>query len=824
MSDISPTLLPEGILEAGAQGLPARALLGWMDKEQAVKFLMEDCAFNTPLTRGTAEAVWESRKAIVENLPREEPLPLAKLPLSAADLKAARKFRSRHEDANFLIDFVRLNPMDLVVHQLWVSTAIADGYREKVTPDKWLRTALLDPASESRLKWRRDGNTIIFDLPRFQYVLMGPLAPDGHMRVSETLDFVTVAFHANRALLISGYHRTFAAAQYCLEAPNAPRGILFGVSNYLALMGSEADDVLNLMEEPRPPRMADFFDPRLFLPVTLRKRRYEMRVSSEVTESDEQEAETSDTQSPAIAASALAQTGLRSFGQGGRSIFDDAVRHHQAGRLDEAIAGYERGLFLKPDHAGAHNNLGLAFVAQGRIDDAAEQFERALALEPGFVDAHQNMGTVLAEQGNYDGAIEHLTRVLNINRDSADVHHYLGDAFACQGKFEDAIAHYGRAIAIRPDFAEVHHDRAQIRTFRRGDADLAALEALAGSNGLSADKVTFIHFALAKALDDIGDYTRAFEHLHKGNALKRREINYDEVAECELVRQTATAFDRRLFDRLGGGGDPSLVPVFVLGMPRSGSTLIEQILASHPQIHGAGELGYIEAAVGAILNAGRPPVQIPECVPRFDGVGLRRIGQSYLARLRALAPGKSRIVDKTPANAFNIGLIRLILPNARIIHVVRDPIDTCVSCYSKLFTSGQYFSYDLAELGRYYCRYKELMTHWRSVLPPDAVFDVCYEEVVDDIEGQARRLIDYCGLPWDDRCINFHRNSRPVKTASRVQVRQPLFRSSLQRWRSYEVGIGPLLNELEGMTADYPPVDAVGLQERVSCPVRTAGA
>jgi hypothetical protein len=175
---------------------------------------------------------------------------------------------------------------------------------------------------------------------------------------------------------------------------------------------------------------------------------------------------------------------------------------------------------------------------------------------------------------------------------------------------------------------------------------------------------------------------------------------------------------------------------------------------------------------------------------------LRRIGQSYLARLPALAEGKVRIVDKLPGNFLNIGLIRLALPNARIIHTMRHPMDTCVSCYSKLFTFGHHYTYDLAELGRFYRYYSELMTHWRRVLPPGAMLDVSYEDVVDDLEGQARRMIDYCGLPWDDRCISFHRTSRPVKTASAVQVRKPLFRSSLQRWRKYESGIAPLLDEL----------------------------
>jgi len=785
---------------AGASGLSARALLGWMDREQALKFLMEDCLFSAPLPSRIAEEIWKFHKTVAENLPPDEPRSIRKLPLSAADLKAARKFRSWHPDAVSVVDFVRLNPMDLVVHQLWASTAIADGYRDKVAPDKWLYTALLDPPSDSRLKWRRDDEKVIFDLPHSEFVLAGPVQPSGELRVSEAQGFVTVAFHADRALLMSGYHRTFACAQRALEVANAPHGVLFGVSNYLTAMGSAADDVLRVMEGPRPPRMADFFDERLFLPVTLRRRRYQMRVSYELVEIAEEEPQPVEGQSPSGVASAMEAADWRllptgpgsvpdSRGQNGSlnspnrgpdgrrdfgGILADALRHYQAGRIHEAVAYYERALFLRPDHADAHNNLGLALAAQGRPDDAKLHYERALAIDPDHPLAHTNLGQILMFQGNFD----------------------------------DAMAHYTQAIAIQPDCAEAQFNRAEIKTFHHGDADLAALEALAERNGLPPDRRPFVHFALAKALEDTGDYVRAFEQLRKGNDLKRGQIDYDEKKVMERFRRISAVFNSGLFDRFQGEGDLSPVPIFVVGMPRSGSTLIEQILASHPLIHGAGELMDFAMSANDVLTAGGRQVRYPECVPGLDGVTLRQIGEVYRSRLPALAHGKSRIVDKSPANFPSIGLIRLVLPNARIIHTMRDPIDTCVSCYSKLFVFGQHFSYDLAELGRYYHRYWELVNHWRSVLPPDAMLDVVYEDVVNDLEGQARRLIDYCGLPWDDRCMDFHRTSRLVGTASAVQVRKPLFRSSLQRWRRYEDRLAPLLDELGDIISGHAPIQA----------------
>ncbi len=478
-------------------------------------------------------------------------------------------------------------------------------------------------------------------------------------------------------------------------------------------------------------------------------------------------------------------------------------------RIADALSHYERALILNPDHADAHNNVGAALKDRGKLEGAIAHYRRALALNPRHADAQTNLGTALCDQGKLDDAIAHYRRALAVNPNHAVAHQKLGIALKDRGNLDDALEHYGRAIAIRPDYAEAHFNRAQLKSFRRGDPDLAVLAALAGRNGLHENNALYLNFALAKALEDSGDHGRAFEYLRKGNALRRGQVAYDEPGVLALFGRLSSVFDSRLFDRFRGEGNPSSAPVFVLGMPRSGSTLIEQILASHPRIHGAGELTDLEMAARSVLTAGNRPVPYPECVPGLSGETLRQIAQSYLDRLPALASAKKRITDKLPGNFLMIGLIRLILPNARIIHTMRHPIDTCVSCYSKPFISGHLdFSYDLGELGRYYRGYSELMAHWRRVLPPGAMLDVAYEDVVDDLEGQARRMIDYCGLPWDDRCLDFYRTSRPVTTASAVQVRQPLFRSSLQRWRKHEASLGPLLDELRSVLPATPATRA----------------
>jgi len=466
------------------------------------------------------------------------------------------------------------------------------------------------------------------------------------------------------------------------------------------------------------------------------------------------------------------------------------------GKIEDAIQHYERALVLKPDYAEAHNNLGTALAVQGRTEAAVAHYRRSLALCPNQVGVLYNLGTSLTALGDFSEGIASFERALALDPGRADVHNNWASALKHLGRFDDAMMHYEQSVALRPDDAKTLYNRVELKKFRWGDADLEALEGLARRGDFSVDDQIYIHFALGKALEDIGDFERSFEHLRKGNDLKRDRIYYNDGDVKNLFARVADVFNERLLSNFHGQGDPSNAPIFVLGMARSGSTLVEQILASHPQILGAGELTFLETQARTLFNVCDQRAQCPGNSPPLDVATLRNLGQSYLSRLPALEGSQIRIVDKLPGNFIWVGAIRLMMPNARIIHTMRDPIDTCVSCYSKLFESGHNYSHNLEELGRFYRYYRELMMHWRCVLPRDAMLEVSYEDVVDDLEGQARRLIDYCGLPWDDRCVSFNRTVRPIKTASAVQVRQPLFRSSLQRWRNYEAGIAPLIHEL----------------------------
>ena len=277
-----------------------------------------------------------------------------------------------------------------------------------------------------------------------------------------------------------------------------------------------------------------------------------------------------------------------------------------------------------------------------------------------------------------------------------------------------------------------------------------------------------------------------------GNAGKRATIAYDEPATFALFDRIEAVFTARSDEAKSGGGDPSAMPIFVIGMPRSGTTLVEQIIASHPLVHGAGELQTLNDVILDSARAGRQHAALSGI--RAGARRAVRCARSARAMSRCCASSPpnaapasaSHITDKMPSNYYFAGLIHLALPNAKIIHSMRDPVDTCISCFSKLFSAEQNHTYDLGELGRYYRRYEQLMAHWRRVLPPRRMLDVRYEDVVADLEGQARRIIAYCGLPWDDRCLSFHETDRPVRTASATQVRQPIYSSAVGRWRVYE--------------------------------------
>ena len=464
---------------------------------------------------------------------------------------------------------------------------------------------------------------------------------------------------------------------------------------------------------------------------------------------------------------------------------------HRLGRDEEAIAEYEQSLALRSDDADALNALGNALQSLGRHGEAADRYREALALQPDLAAAHNNLANSLHALSRHEEAIAAYEAAIAARPDNAAAHSNLGTALRELGRLEQARRSFEQAVALEPERAGFHLNLAEMKRFAAGDPQLARLEALAACEArLPAEEQVELHFALAKARADLGDCAAAFRHLRRANALKRREIAYDEAESLALLERIAAAVTPALIAAKAGLGDPAEAPVFIIGMPRSGTSLVEQILASHPEVFGAGELTLFTAL------ASDGPAAFPADVAAMDGAALRALGARYVERLVARAPAARRITDKLPANFLLAGLIHLALPRARIIHVRRDPLDTCWSCFATLFTAGQPFAFDLPELGRYYRAYERLMAHWRAVLPQDAMLEIDYEAIVADLPGAARRMIAYCGLDWDEACLAFHRTERAVRTASVTQVRQPIYGSSIGRWRPYAAELGPLLAAL----------------------------
>jgi tetratricopeptide (TPR) repeat protein len=466
-------------------------------------------------------------------------------------------------------------------------------------------------------------------------------------------------------------------------------------------------------------------------------------------------------------------------------------------RFEEAVASHDRAIALDPDHANAHYNRANALCDLGRLEEAVAGYDRAIARDARHIAAYNNRGNALRDLKRFDEALASFRQAIALKPDLASAHNNIGNMLGELGRLEEARQVFESAIARTPSTVSHYYHLSALKRFSAGDPHIAAMERLArGMTALSEEARIRLHFALGKAYADVGEHERSFRHIGDGNALNRRRVVYNEADTMRSMERIRAVFTEEMMRSRAGAGDPSPVPVFIVGMPRSGSTLVEQILASHPAVFGAGELRDFGRCVAGLRDTGGAPVLFPEGVPTLTPERLCRLGTDYLERVRAARPTAQRVTDKMPGNFNLVGLIHLALPNARIIHTRRDPIDTCYSCFTRLFAAGHQYAYDLGELGRYYRAYEVLMAHWRRVLPAGVMLEVQYEEVVADVETQARRIIDHCGIDWDDACLAFHNSGRAVRTFSSPQVRRPIYRDSIGRWRPHAARLAPLLDEL----------------------------
>lgn len=484
---------------------------------------------------------------------------------------------------------------------------------------------------------------------------------------------------------------------------------------------------------------------------------------------------------------------------------ETASVHHNRGislraleRLDQAAAAYRRAVELDPEHKKAYNNLGNCLRRLKKHGEAEQALRCAIELDPEWFSPYFILGRVLSERNRHGEALVALRKAARLKPDHLGIQLRLGIVLQEIGQLAAARTTYRRALELSPGSAPALALLAQIDEEPLGRDELDRAEQRLAAGMYSPSDRQSLHFGLAHRYDQIQEYGLAFDHLVAGNRLKRNTMRYDVDVQVEEFRRLAEVFDRDFFVRHGAPGDPSRLPIFVVGMPRSGTTLIEQILASHSRVHGAGEISALPDAGSEILKAvtsGEAGRAASALLPE----NLRRAGQAYVKLVQGLPHG-GRIVDKALTNFTYIGLIRLMLPNARVIHVRRHPLDTCVSIFRKLFSSGLEFSYDLAELGRYYAAYARLMRHWHAVLP-GYVLDVQYEGLIEDQRAVTERMLAHCGLEWEESCMRFHETQRLVRTASVAQVRQPLYRSAAGVWKRYGERLRPLVDAM-GAEAD----------------------
>ena len=507
-----------------------------------------------------------------------------------------------------------------------------------------------------------------------------------------------------------------------------------------------------------------------------------------------------------------------------------ALLARSTGRLDLALQLAQRAVASQPDEPTAHTTLGNLLLEHEHAFEAVQAFRAALRLDPGHVNARFNLGSALRRMGepeaaaselrqlverfpedaelwvNLGGALldagrigdakDALWKALALSPDDPDALNELGLAHVDAGEFEDGARCYRRIIEGKPDHPQVWLNYSKTRRFvpsDRAEIEQAVrvakrVDARPDSGPESGD----IHFALGKMYDDLGEFDLAFEHFRRGNEVLRRHTPFDPRNAARLVDDMRTRFDNAWFARVRGWGDPSARPIFIVGMPRSGTTLIEQILATHPEVHGGGELIRLPNIARKLLTRDDG---LPERAALPERAELAAAARDYLDYTEALAGTAVRVTDKLPENYHHLGLVSTLFPNACIVHVRRHPMDVCVSNYLVRFHRGHAYSYDFSSLACEYSSYERLMRHWRTTLP-SPIHELSYESFVRSLESESRKLLDFCGLGWDERCLEFHRTPRPVHTASSWQVRQPVYRHSIQRWRNYERHLEPLREAL----------------------------
>jgi len=465
------------------------------------------------------------------------------------------------------------------------------------------------------------------------------------------------------------------------------------------------------------------------------------------------------------------------------------------GRVAAAIDFFRGAVDIRPDQLAARDNLGSSLRQIGQLDAAEEIYRGTIGRNPFHVRARIGLAETMQEAGRLDEAIALFREALSIRPKDAELLYGLGVAMMEKGKLDEATDLARQALAIAPNMATAWLLLTQVKRQTERDKELSGMEAEHAKAPQGSLARMQLSFGLGKVNDDLKDYGRAFDYFAEGNAIRRRGIDYDPVRTRGEFEAMKAVFDKAFFDRHKPSDISDDTPIFVVGMPRSGTTLVEQIIASHPQVFGAGELGILKTAVGKQFPMSMPG-GFPAGIADMPDGAFAEAGQAYLDMLHTRYPGLRHVTDKMPGNFLLIGFLHMMLPKAKIIHCARDAAATCLSIFKVHFRGDSHrYGYDLGELADFHNLYTDIMAHWHKVLP-GAVHDVRYEDFVADQEGQTRALMAYLGLPWDDKVLSFHETDRPVRTASAAQVRQPMYQGSVDLWKRYGDRLKPLLDKL----------------------------
>ena len=462
-------------------------------------------------------------------------------------------------------------------------------------------------------------------------------------------------------------------------------------------------------------------------------------------------------------------------------------------RKKEAAAVYKRALEINPELADTCFNLGLILVELDELNDAIDYFNQALRINPADKNTYLGLGGARSAQGNLDQAVAAYQKAMDIDPLYAKAYKELGKALSDHGEIEKALTADRKALEINPEYAKAYQSLSQNKKFTEYDDDMRAMESLFSKKGISNEDSFHLAFGLGKAYEDLGSFDKSMQFVIKATQLKRNTYDYSIAKSQEQFNRIKEVFSPDFLSNHRGSGDPDRTPLFILGMPRSGTSLVEQILASHPDVYGAGELNDLGKVLASIRTSDKDKQRgkIPQGLLELDARAFADLGKQYITRIRQHSADAKFITDKLPHNFLHIGFIHTILPNARVIHCTRNPMDNCLSIFKNLLKNGHGYADNLPELGQYYRMYLELMDYWRDTLP-GFIYDQNYEDLVNSQQEQVSQLLQHCGLDWNDACIDFHKTRRKIKTTSNAQVRRPVYKDSVRLWTRYEKQLEPL--------------------------------